>query len=76
MFKNRRKIGEQYHHDERIQWRFHESVVLLEVLGIRVPEVTGGLFDQVQKDPSQKGSSGGSPYSFDTERYKQRHAVE
>jgi transposase len=24
----------------------------------------------------KKGSSGGRPYAFDTERYKQRHAVE
>jgi hypothetical protein len=27
------RIGEEHHHDERIQWRFHESVVLVELLG-------------------------------------------
>ncbi|MGO8888881.1 MAG: hypothetical protein ACLQB1_04090 [Streptosporangiaceae bacterium] len=35
---------------------------------------------RVKKDQlanrKKKGSSGGRPYAFDTERYKQRHAVE
>jgi len=69
----RAKIGEEHHQDERIQWRFHESVVLVEVLGILIlgvnqehPDANGlrdldGLEHEVLQEGRTKTSALVSP---------------
>ena len=60
---SRTKIGEEHHHDERIQRRFHESVVLVEVLGILIlgvnqhhPDANGlSYFDGLEHEVFQEG---------------------